>query len=139
MDSEEQGVCMNCGGDHATVFLVTIVSGVKESRRLCMKCHVQGLSGSPIHEAMKQARCCFCGGQAVVPDSLANIANGPETVPVFLCLSCFAESNTVATEKLRILESESDSLPSSEQKKRLREITEQIETHMRRWVIQRDN
>ncbi|RYD62061.1 MAG: hypothetical protein EOP83_15565 [Verrucomicrobiaceae bacterium] len=65
-------------------------------------------------EDLKDAGCQFCGNKAATADSLPRIV-------------------------FQVLESGSESLPYSEQTKLIREVIEQIDAHMRRWVIQRDN
>ena len=87
-----------------------------------------------VRDDLKAGDCRFCGGQASAVDSLTSMIDGNGAEEKFLCRSCGSEYHRIG---IRLFESPTD--PDSKADERLREIMEQIDTHMRRWVVQRDN
>ncbi|MEK7948959.1 hypothetical protein [Luteolibacter soli] len=139
MDSREQSACSNCGEDGAAFFLVTIVMGEKKSQRLCKKCYEQFQAGSPIHQALRQAKCRFCGGQAVATSMFP--AGGTGALPHFdfVCRSCLEESQRLFLAKLDEWGMTLDGFPDPGEANQIQQLIEDIDAQMRRWVIQRDN
>lgn len=136
--------CFACGAGPVSHF-VCRPGAEPSSMKLCQACwdaqvapgekgFLQGLMAS-----LAAGSCRFCGGKAATVDNLAAIIDGLNAEPKFLCLSCFTESNKVAQAKFQAIEDESDSLTSIEQSNRLREIAEEVDSHMRRWLRQRFN
>lgn len=99
----------------------------------CVETHVPVFERDVV-EDLTAGSCRFCGGQAAVSDSLARVIDGAGAEEKFLCRSCALEYHKTG---LRYIEGPSD--PELKADERLRESMEQIDTHMRRWVIQRDN
>ena len=140
MEQDPGKTCEGCGLKKATHHFCQ-PGAEPPSISLCEDCietHAPALA-RVLMEEIKNAVCCYCGNKAMTTDSLTRIVDGMDADTRYLCFSCSAESNRVAMEKIRILESELESLPFSEQTKRLREFRGEIDAHMRRWVIQRDN
>ena len=140
----KEETCSACGVGPVSHFICR--PGTEpSSMKLCQACW--GEQVAPGEKALLQefmaslaaGTCRFCGDKAATVDSLAAITEGPNVEPKFLCLSCFTESNTVAQAKLQAIEDRSDSLTFIEQSNRLREIAEEVDTHMRRWLPQRFN
>jgi len=140
MEKAAPEMCEVCGRKKATHHLCQ-PGAVPHSISLCNECektHAPVLVKDFIAQ-VKNAVCRFCGNKAMTMDSLPGIGDELDTSSRYLCFSCSAESNRIGMEKFRSFESEFGSLPSAELLKQLREFTGQIDTHMRRWVIQRDN
>jgi len=99
----------------------------------CVQTHTPTFAGD-FMEDLKAGSCRFCGAKAAAIDSLVRVIEGDDVEEKFLCRSCALEYHRIG---LRYFESPTD--PDSKADERLREIMGQIDTHMRRWVIQRDN
>ena len=99
----------------------------------CVKTHTPAFARDCIGN-LKAGRCRFCGGKAAATDSLARVIDGAGAEEKFLCRSCALEYHKIG---LRYFEGPAD--PDAKTDERLREIMERLDTHMRRWVIQRDN
>jgi protein-arginine kinase activator protein McsA len=99
----------------------------------CVQTHTPAFARDSM-EDLNDGSCRFCGGKAAVVDSLAHVIERAGAEEKFLCRSCALEYHKIG---LRYFESPSDL--DSKAEDRLREIMEQIDTRMRRWVIQRDN
>jgi hypothetical protein len=99
----------------------------------CVQTHTPAFSRDSA-EDLSAGICRFCSGQAAVTDSLVRVIDGDEADEKYLCRSCASEYHKIG---LRLFDGPFD--PDSTAGKRLLETMGQIDTHMRRWVIQRDN
>ncbi|MCW1924274.1 hypothetical protein OKA05_17040 [Luteolibacter arcticus] len=99
----------------------------------CVQTHTPAFARD-FTEDLSAEGCRFCGGKAAASDSLAHVIDGAGAEEKFLCRSCALEYHRIG---LRYFESPLD--PDLKADERLREIMAQIDTDMRRWVIQRDN
>lgn len=99
----------------------------------CVQTHTPAFARE-VMEGLESGDCRFCGGDASVIDSLTGMIHGAGAEDQYLCRSCGSEYHRIG---LRHFDGPTD--PDSRADERLREIMEQIDTHMRRWVVQRDN
>jgi hypothetical protein len=135
MDQAYRELCQACDSKLVTHY-ISQPGAEPPSISLCDDCvqtHTPALARD-VMEELKAGRCRFCGGQAATTDSLARVIDGAGADEKFLCRSCASEYHRIG---LRYFDGPSD--PDSKAGERLREIMEQIDAHMRRWVIQRDN
>ena len=136
MENEPGEMCEGCGRKRATHYLCQ-PGAEPPSINLCDECmkkHAPALVRE-LMEDLKAGRCRFCGGQAAATDTFARLIDGAGAEEKFLCRSCCGEYYRAAS---GYFDSPSE-LVDSKAEERLREIMEQIDSHMRRWVIQRDN
>jgi protein-arginine kinase activator protein McsA len=135
MDQAYREICQACESKLVTHY-ISQPGAEPPSISLCDDCaqtHAPVFARDFI-EGSKAGHCRFCGGQAAASDSLAGMLDGAGAEEKFLCRSCGSEYHRIG---LRYFEGPTD--PDSNAGERLRETMERIDTHMRRWVIQRDN
>jgi hypothetical protein len=140
MDPSEKALCSNCRKPGAGTHLTSIHHGIKESRFLCESCLPS--AGPPVLQdfvaKMKNSVCRFCSGKGVTPDPLARILDVQEE-PRFLCVSCSSEYLRIGSERLAVLDGGTGKDTHTEQMKKLQAAAKDIEAHMEKWVIQRNN
>ena len=135
MDQAYRELCQACDSKLVTHY-ISQPGAEPPSISLCDDCvetHVPAFVRDHV-EDLRAGSCRFCGGQAVATDALAGVVDGDGAEEKFLCRSCTQEYHRIG---LQYFDGPLD--PDAKLGRRLREIMAQIDTHMRRWVIQRDN
>ena len=136
MENASREMCEACGRKKATIHLCQ--PGGNPSRISlcdeCVKTHAPD-SVKGLMEDLKAGRCRFCGGQDAATDSLVRLIDGLGAEEKFLCKSCSTEYWRAGS---RYFDSPSD-LAGSDAHQRLVQCIENLDTHMKQWVRQRDN
>ncbi len=139
MESPDETLCTNCGEKTAVFFMHCISSGEKESVKLCEAC-LEATGPALLKDymtAMKNANCCYCGGKAMTGGSTMDVVLG-RSERRFMCRSCFEEHNRFLLPRFQAL-ADVEEKSVSEQMRQIRDLDEEEEDHMKRWVIQRYN
>ncbi len=140
MEPFGQALCANCGKETAKAHLTSIHHGIKESRFLCESC--LPLADPPVLQdflaKLQKSICRFCGGKGMTTDPIHGMLVGNEEMR-FLCLSCSREYLPLLGERLGAFNAEIGELSQADQMNKLRAAANDIEAHMKKWVIQRDN
>ena len=90
-------------------------------------------------DAVRNACCCFCGGVATGGSISSAGMPGDKAGSRFVCQSCAAESGRLFLAKLAERGLNSQDLRDLLKLPQFERIFEDLEVHMRRWVIRRDN
>lgn len=140
MESANEPVCVECGAKAATVHLTVVEFGGRTSRNLCPACFEATPSGlaKDFMEAMRQARCRFCGGKATMSDSMTGMLDGGNA-PDFLCLSCGGEYHRVLMSRLEAAGASLERAGQAAQLQHIRRLKAEAEELMRQWRRSRDN
>jgi hypothetical protein len=105
----------------------------------CAETHVPSFEDVVSLDAVRNACCCFCGGVAT-GGSISSVGMpGDKAGSRFVCQSCAAESGRLFLAKLAERGLNSQDLRELLTLPQFERIFEDLEVHMRRWVIRRDN
>jgi hypothetical protein len=140
MDPLEQALCSKCGKPAAGTHLTSIHHGIKESRFLCQSCLPS--AGPPglqdFLAKLQNSVCRFCGAKGMTTDPIHGMLFGTEEMR-FLCFSCSSEYLPLLSERIGAIDDGSEESRDADPMIRFRETADNIDAHMKKWVIQRDN
>jgi len=139
MEEESRKMCQACGSKEATHHICQ-PGAEPRNISLCGECmKTDAPSALKVYmEKLKNAVCQYCGGSArssaIFPVGGLKVQTGR-----FVCQSCSTESQRVFFATLNDRGMTLQDFSDLGDVKKCQRILEDLDTHMSRWVIQRDN
>jgi hypothetical protein len=139
VSTSDQAVCSKCGTRIATTHI--FYGGTGKSVVVCDECiATEHPMIAAISQEAKNAKCRYCGGSPCSGgmDTIAQVTKRPPANQ-WMCVSCSTEYSSLMERELHRASKDLGAAEQLEQIEQLKKIGQEVEAHMRAFVVQRDN